>query len=120
METLNQEELETLMFFVNPINKNVVACEKKDPLDQSKHFVAFGPRVTVHESLVNLLAAAPLMYECLSYQYRALQDIINAIEKFPNNVMFNEIHSVFVTMQNSCLMAQRVAQVGTEEVAKSL
>ena len=120
METLNQEELETLMFFVNPINKNVVACEKKDPLDQSKHFVAFGPRVTVHESLVNLLAAAPLMYECLSRQYQSLQGIIDVIESLPNNFVLDKLRSAFIGMQDACLMAQRVAQVGTEEVAKSL
>lgn len=120
MPNLDHAQIEGLLFFEDPATHNVIGAAKAAPLDVSGHFVAFGPRVTVDPMLVQLLAAAPTMYQCLSQQYQALQGLIDIIEALPNSAELGKLHTSFIEMQNACLMAQRVAQVGYEEVANSL
>lgn len=117
---LDHFQIEGLLFFEDPVTHNVIGAAKAAPLELSGHFVAFGPRITVNPALVRLLTAAPTMYQCLSQQYQALQSLVDIIEGLPNSAELGALHSSFIEMQNACLMAQRVAQVGYEEVANSL
>ena len=120
MKQLDHSQIEGLLFYVDPVTHNVMGAAKADPHNVAGHFVAFGPRITVDPALVNLLAAAPQMYQTLSAQYQYLQVQIEVIERLPKAAELDTLLSSLIEAQNACLMAQRMAQVGYEEVANSL
>lgn len=117
--TLDHNQIEGLLFFEDPVTHNVIGAAKAAPLDVSGHFVAFGPRVTVDPMLSNLFLAAPTLYQTLSQQYQAIQGLIEIAERLPQTPELDKLQSSFIEMQNAMLLAQRVAQVGIEEVANS-
>ncbi len=120
MTELTHSNIEGLMFFVDPDTRNTIGVAKADPQNVAGHFVAFGPRVTVDPALSNLFTAAPTLYQTLTEQYKALQGLIELIDTLPNSAELGKLQRSFIEMQNACLLAQRVAQVGIEEVAKTL
>ncbi len=66
----------------------------------------------------NALRAAGAMYNQLTEQYRALQDLIDISETVtgPNNPIIRN----FVELQNAILLTQQVAREGVENVAVML
>ena len=120
MKPLDHSQIEGLLFYQDPTTQNYIGAPKADPFNQTGSFVAFGPRVTVDPALYNLLAAAPTMYQALSMQYNAIQWLIEIAERLPQTPELDKLQSSFIEMQNAMLLAQRVAQVGIEEVANSL
>lgn len=120
MKQLDHSQIEGLLFFEDPATGNVCGAAKADPHNIAGHFVAFGPRVTVDPALFKLLAAAPQMYQTLSMQYQYLQAQIEVVERLPRAAELEKLLSSLIDAQNACLMAQRLAQVGYEEVANSL
>lgn len=60
------------------------------------------------------------MYQALSMQYAYLQAQIEVIERLPKAGELDKLLSSLIEAQNACLMAQRIAQVGYENVANSL
>lgn len=119
MKPLDHSQIEGLLFYQDPTTQNYIGAPKADPLNPAGSFVAFGPRVTVDPALYNLLAAAPVMYQSLSKQYEYLQAQIEVIERLPRVGELGKLLSL-IEAQNACLMAQRIAQVGYENVANSL
>lgn len=120
MKPLDHSQIEGLLFYQDPTTQNYIGAPKAEPFNQAGSFVAFGPRVTVDPALYNLLAAAPTMYQALSMQYAYLQAQIEVIERLPKAVELDKLLSSLIEAQNACLMAQRIAQVGYENVANSL
>lgn len=120
MTELTHSQIEGLMFFVDPDTRNTIGVAKADLQNVAGHFVAFGPRVTVDAALSNLFTAAPTLYQTLTEQYKAIQGLIELIERLPKTPELDKLLSSFIEMQNGMLLAQRVAQVGIEEVAKTL
>lgn len=118
--TLDHSQIEGLLFFEDPVTHNVIGAAKGAPLDMAGHFVAFGPRITVDPQLKNLFLAAPTLYQTLSQQYQAIQGLIEIAEGLPATPELDKLQRSFIEMQNGMLMAQRIAQVGIEEVANSL
>lgn len=120
MKPLDHSQIEGLLFYQDPTTQNYIGAPKADPFNQAGSFVAFGPRVTVDPALYNLLAAAPTMYQALSMQYAYLQAQIEVIERLPKAGELDKLLSSLIEAQNAALMAQRIAQVGYENVANSL
>ena len=120
MKPLDHSQIEGLLFYQDPTTQNYIGAPKADPFNQAGSFVAFGPRVTVDPALYNLLAAAPTMYQALSMQYAYLQAQIEVIERLPKTDEVDKLLSSLIEAQNTALMAQRIAQVGYENVANSL
>lgn len=120
MKPLDHSQIEGLLFYQDPTTQNYIGAPKADPLNPAGSFVAFGPRVTVDPALYNLLAAAPTMYQALSMQYAYLQAQIEVIERLPKAGELDKLLSSLIEAQNAALMAQRIAQVGYENVANSL
>lgn len=120
MKPLDHSQIEGLLFYQDPTTQNYIGAPKAEPFNQAGSFVAFGPRVTVDPALYNLLAAAPTMYQALSMQYAYLQAQIEVIERLPKAGELDKLLSSLIEAQNACLMAQRIAQVGCENVANSL
>ena len=120
MKPLDHSQIEGLLLYQDPTTQNYIGAPKADPLNQAGSFVAFGPRVTVDPALYNLLAAAPTMYQALSMQYAYLQAQIEVIERLPKAGELDKLLSSLIEAQNAALMAQRIAQVGYENVANSL
>lgn len=120
MKPLDHSQIEGLLFYQDPTTQNYIGAPKADPFNQAGRFVAFGPRVTVDPALYNLLAAAPTMYQALSMQYAYLQAQIEVIERLPKAGELDKLLSSLIEAQNAALMAQRIAQVGYENVANSL
>lgn len=120
MKPLDHSQIEGLLFYQDPTTQNYIGAPKADPFNQAGSFVAFGPRVTVDPALYNLLAAAPTMYQALSMQYAYLQAQIEVIERLPKAGELDKLLSSLIEAQNACLMAQRIAQAGYENVANSL
>ena len=120
MKPLDHSQIEGLLFYQHPTTQNYIGAPKADPLNLAGSFVAFGPRVTVDPMLTNLFLAAPTLYQTLSQQYNAIQGLIEIAERLPQTPELDKLQSSFIEMQNAMLLAQRVAQVGIEEVANSL
>lgn len=120
MNTLDHAQIEGLMLYEDETTGNVLGCAKADPSNVAGHFVAFGPRITADPALRNLFVASATMYQTLSRQYEALQGLIDLIDGLPNTPELDKLQTSFVEMQNGLLLAQRVAQVGIEEVSKTL
>lgn len=117
---LDHNQIESLMLYVDPDTKNAVGTSKQEPRNMAGQFVAFGPRVTPDAALFNLLVAAPMLYQQLTLQYQALQGLIDLIDNMPQTEDGAKLARSFIELQNGCLLAQRVAQVGIEEVSKTL
>lgn len=66
----------------------------------------------------NVLRAAGAMYNQLSAQYNALQDLIDVSESVtgPNNPIIR----TFIELQNAILLTQQVAREGVESVGAML
>ena len=66
----------------------------------------------------NTLRAAGAMYNQLTAQYNALQDLIDVSETVtgPNNPIIR----TFVELQNAILLTQQVAREGVEKVSASI
>lgn len=84
---------------------------------------AEAPKVVFTEGSVapewyNALRAAGAMYNQLSAQYNALQDLINVSETVtgPNNPIIR----TFIELQNAILLTQQVARDGVEKVGAML
>lgn len=84
---------------------------------------AEAPKVVFTEGSVapewyNALRAAGAMYNQLSAQYNALQDLINVSETVtgPNNPIIR----TFIELQNAILLTQQVAREGVEKVGAML
>ena len=113
---MNHEQIENMLFCVDDkgnICQTVKGATKDDPI-----FIAFGKRVAPPEELINLLSAAPFLYQQLTFQFNALQKVIDTLEAMPGNN--KEAINGFISMQNGCLLAQSVALNGIENVAKML
>lgn len=118
---LDHNQIEGLMFFLDPDTNNVVGTARQDPTNVTGQFIAFGPRVTHDPALFNLLVSAPMLYQQLTLQYKAMQGLIDIIENLPQqNKECESLKTSFIELQNGCLLAQRVAQVGIEEVSKEI
>lgn len=120
MSNLDHNQIEGLLIYKDPTTGNFIGTTKTDPLNPAGSFVAFGPRVTVDLALYNLFAASALMYQALSKQYEYLQAQIDVIERLPRVGELDKLLSSLIEAQNAALMAQRIAQVGYENVANSL
>lgn len=66
----------------------------------------------------NVLRASAVMYQQLTLQYKALQDLIDLSETAtgPNNPIIRN----FIELQNAILLTQQVAREGVENVAVML
>lgn len=119
--TMQHKEIEALMLFVDPDTQNAIGAAKANPSDFSRHFAAFGPRLAPDPAIMNLLVAAPMLYQTLSQQYMALQVLVDMTEAVePQTDDLKKLARSLLEMQNACLLAQRVAQVGIDDVAKTL
>lgn len=118
--TMQHKEIEALMLFVDPDTQNAIGAAKANPSDFSRHFAAFGPRLAPDPAIMNLLVAAPMLYQQLSLQYNGLQSLLDLIDALPQTAELSQLSNMLTQLQNGCLLAHRVAQVGINEVAKSL
>lgn len=118
---LDHKQIEGFMLYVDPDTNNAVGTSKNEPRNMAGQFIAFGPRVAPDPALFNLLVAAPMLYQQLTLQYQALQGLIDLIERLPQPTDDGaKLTKAFIELQNGCLLAQRVAQVGINEVSKTL
>lgn len=115
---LSHQEIEELAIWFDPDLNAYMASNRLNPHDATD-YLAFGGRIGAHPKLHNLLAAAPVLYMELSRQFKMLQALIDSLElsQDPNAKV---AVSLLTAMQNGCLLAQRVAQVGIDEVHKTL
>jgi len=115
---LNHNQLENICFFKDPLGDGSITAFDKQTQDVSESYVAFGPRTAPDERLTLLLAAAPMLYQQLTLQNKALQTIIDLFEDIPvKNEQHYNLMSAFIGLQNGCLLAQRVAQEGVEKIS---
>ena len=117
---LNHDQIEALMFYVDPTTRNTIGTAKEQPYNAAGQFIAFGPRVTVDGFLTNLLVAAPFLYQQLTLQVKALDGLIDAIEKSPPNEHAEHLLTALRQMKKGCELTQRVAQEGIETVAAAI
>lgn len=119
---MKHEEIEEAMFFVDPDTNNVIRVDKGNAAatPQERCVMVFGPRITVEPSFVELLIAAPMMYQTLTHQYKALQLLLNMADAQPQTPELSQLVTMITEMQNAVLLAQQVAQFGIEKVANSL
>lgn len=117
---MTHDELMKLSFLIDPGTNNRVAADNKELMNVEKYSLAFGPRVTIDAKFLNLLTAAPNLYQALTYQFESLQLILDAIESTSRDEASKRLCTALVELQNGCMLAQRVAQVGVNEVAESL
>lgn len=118
---MNHNEIEALMLFVDPDTKNAIGAAKANPSDFSRHFAAFGPRLAPDPAITNLLVSAPMLYQTLSQQFMALQVLVDMAEAIsPQTDDLRKLCRSLTEMQNAIMLAQRVAQVGIDDVAKTL
>lgn len=118
---LTHAQIENLIFYSDSETRNVIAAAKSNSTDLSSQFIAFGPRVAPEPCLETLLVAAPVLYQQLTLQHRALQGLIDIIERLPKPTKDGaKLVKAFTELQNGCLLAQRVAQVGIDEVYNTL
>jgi hypothetical protein len=110
--------IESLLFWQDPETGNVIASDKAAPLTVGA--VVFGPTLPVATPFFNLLVAAPMLYQQLSLQYNGLQSLLDLIDALPQTAELSQLSNMLTQLQNGCLLAHRVAQVGINEVAKSL
>ena len=110
------DEIENVTFFEGG-NGNICMV-KKNCYDAAASRIAFGPRVAPEDAIITLLSAAPFMYQQLTLQTKALQNLITNIESLPGD---NEkLITGLVSLQDGCFLAQSIAQNGIENVAKML
>ncbi|WZB35723.1 hypothetical protein FtMidnight_43 [Enterobacteria phage FtMidnight] len=112
---MNHIEISGLTMFKDPDTGNTIATGSVPTT------VAFGSRIAPLPELENLLIAAPYLYNALTHQFNSLQVILDNLEK--SAVQSEELEAFrngLIQMQNGVLLAQRVAQIGIDEVAKSL
>lgn len=117
------EELNTLGLDV--VDGNIVAFDLRDATQQYPlPGMVLGSAVV--PKLLNLLQAAPHMYQTLGREYAMLQSIIDHLETVNDQVKKNTgqpwqfaVHLVntFTEMQNLLLNCRRVACVGAQQVA---
>lgn len=119
---MKHEEIEETMFFVDPDTNNVIRVDKGNAAGTppERCVMVFGPRITVEPSFVELLIAAPMMYQQLTHQYKALQLLLNMADAQPLTPELSQLVTMITEMQNGVLLAQQVAQFGIEKVANSL
>lgn len=121
--SLTHAQIEGLLFYKDPDSLNIFGTSREDPSNPEGQFVAFGQRITVDHALENLFLAAPHLYQTISQQINAMQTLVDIIDRMPTNYVtpeLNKLKKSFIEMQNACLLAQRVAQVGIDEVAKTI
>lgn len=120
----SDEELATLG--LEQVDGNLVAFDLRDvPHSHPLPGMILGPAVV--PKLLNLLQAAPHMYQMLGREYAMLQSIIDHLETVNQQVKKDTgqpwqfaVHLVntFTEMQNLLLNCRRVAIVGAEQVAE--
>ena len=117
---MNHFEIERTMFFLDPDTGNYIRVDKDNAAatPQERCVMVFGPRITVEPSFVELLAAAPMMYQQLTMQAAALEQLMAQLDALPAPT--DDLRRTFEQLQNGCMLAQQVAQFGIEKVAKSL
>jgi hypothetical protein len=103
---MNHEVIESLLFFRY---ENEVRMVSKRNQDFNRSVVLFN-RKDVNQPFANLLEGSGVMYQVLTQEIKALQIMID------NQNVSQELRQIFIHMQNGCLMAQRVAQVGLDKV----
>lgn len=122
----SDEELNTLGF--EQFDGKLVAFDLRDVgKPYSITGMVIGPAVV--PKLLNLLTAAPHMYQQLGREYGMLQSLIDYIETVNAGIVKQGgepfafgIHLVntFTAMQNELLNARRIACVGAEQVAEEV
>lgn len=115
---MEHAQIESLLFWNDPETGNVIASNKAAPLAGGN--VVFGPSIAVQPAFFNLLVASPMLYQQLSLQYAGLQSLLDLIDALPQTNELAQLSTMLTELQNGCLLVHRVAQVGIEEVAKSL
>lgn len=103
------------VFFLSEDNNRVLAIERQGVRDgvAVDAVLVFDTRNVAPQHL-NLLRAAPLLYQQLTYQYGLLQQLIDS-----GNL--TEVGAALLTdMQNSIMLVQRAAIEGIEKVAEEI
>lgn len=110
MTTLTHNELMGRWMLVDPVKNHVFEydIEKKEATGL---IFADG---SVNKGWHNCLAASQTMYKELTLQYEMLENMIEVCEGMKGTRFLIE---KFTAMQNSILLAQRVALVGVKKVA---
>lgn len=119
---MTHDEIQETMFFRDPDTGNVIRTDLGNAAatPPERCVFVFGPRMTIEPSFVDLLSAAPLMYQQLTMQYKGLQMLVDMADAQPNTPELSNLVRMLTELQNGVLLAQQVAQFGIGKVANSL
>lgn len=106
------------VFFLDDSEKSILSINRETVRQgkdsEVKHVADVSSIAPEH---VNILIAAPMLYQQLTYQYHVLDSILAALEVVPHS---ESLSRCLTNAQNSILLTQRAALEGINKVADEI